>query len=129
MAKAKRKRTNKAEAAANDAQAQARNRWFWESRERWLSPSHEDKLLGRTVPVPLPSRKLKPKKTPQADRVRQALRKLYPGGKVPDLGTAFIQVKVVEHLAAENKRLGLRLPAPSWPTIKRALRKLSSRAK
>lgn len=97
----------------------------WErSRARWLS----GKRTG-DAPQTAQYQKPSPRKTPQADRVKQAIQKLWPDGVPDEIATESIRGRVSKYLASENKKLGLRLPDPSWPTIKRALHTLSGRSK
>ena len=129
--KAKRKRTT-----SNDAQARAKQlsqgQWFWELRERWLS-GHDDKSLvrafeagilprRRSAAKPKPkSAKPKPKSKPsrQVDRVRLALKKLYPHEVPAEIPTETIRGQVAAELGPESERLGL--GEPSWQTVNRAL--------
>jgi hypothetical protein len=61
----------------------------------------------------------KPGRAWQGDRVRPALRKLYPDGVRAEIPTQAIWRKVVEELAPESKNLGL--GDPSLDTVARVL--------
>jgi len=90
-----------------------------ETKQKWDRLLTALETLCKRFPDGKP--KSKPRKARQADRVMQALRKLYPpDGVVPaEIPTATVCGKVADELAAESQHLGL--PDPSWATIKRAL--------
>jgi hypothetical protein len=75
-------------------------------------------------PTPaLPSQSSSPKKrkAPQQDRVKRALKKLYPpNGSVPEqISTEEVRGKVAAELEGENRQYGL--ADPSWETVARAI--------
>jgi hypothetical protein len=60
------------------------------------------------------------RRRPQRQRIQDAVKKLYPDGKVPDeITTAFVRGQVNRALAADSRNLGL--ADASWDTVNRAL--------
>jgi hypothetical protein len=94
---------------------------------QWIEPYQAPVVVlhtpaADTAPAKAPANTkaaTKPGRAWQGDRVRPALRKLYPDGVRAEIPTQAIWRKVVEELAPESKNLGL--GDPSLDTVARVL--------